>query len=62
MTRLRPLSEAECYLRCYGRRGAEYTVRIVEPAAQEPPRPSLLGDRIRLLFEAALEPSEPEAA
>jgi hypothetical protein len=62
MQRLRPLSEAECYLRCYGQRGTEYTVRIVEPAPQARPRPSLLGDRIRLLFEAALESREPEAA
>ena len=62
MQRLRPLSEAECYFRCYGQRGAEYSVRIVEPPTQNSPRPSLLGDRIRLLFDAALEPREPEAA
>jgi hypothetical protein len=62
MQRLRPLSEAECYLRCYGRRGGEYTVRIVKPAAAEVVRPSLVGDRIRQLFEAALQSGEPEAA
>jgi hypothetical protein len=61
MQRLRPLSEAECYLRCYGQRGGEETVRIVKPAAAEV-RPSLVGDRIRQLFEAALQSGEPEAA
>ena len=62
MQGLRPLSEAECYLRCYGQRGGEDTVRIVKPAAAEVVRPSLVGDRIRQLFETALQSGEPEAA
>jgi hypothetical protein len=63
MTRLRPLSEEECYLRCYGQRGADETVKVVERApAGEPAGPSVLAERIRLRFEAALDAREPEAA
>jgi hypothetical protein len=63
MQRLRALSEEECYLRCYGQRGGDETVRVLDP---EPPggwtSPSVLAERIRLQFEAALEAREPEAA
>ena len=62
MQRLRPLSEAECYLRCYGQRGREDTVRIVDLPLPQVVRPTPVGERIRALFEAALEPPEPEAA
>ena len=61
--RLRPLSEEECYLRCYGWRGSDDTVKVVaagQPA--EPESPSALTERIRLAFEARLEAREPEAA
>ena len=61
--RMRALSEVECYLRCYGQRGADETVRVLDP---EPPEgragPSVFAERIRLQFEAALEAREPEAA
>ena len=63
MQRLRPLSEEECYLRCYGWRGSEDTVKVVPtgpPLALDPP--SVLTERIRLAFEARLESREPEAA
>ena len=63
MQRLRPLSEEECYLRCYGWRGSEDTVKVVpagDPAAAE--SPAALTERIRLAFEARLEAREPEAA
>lgn len=63
MQRLRPLSEDECYLRCYGQRGSEDTVRVVrpgDPLIEE--STSALTERIRLAFEARLDAREPEAA
>jgi hypothetical protein len=62
MQRLRPLTEEECYLRCYGSRGADYTVRIVVHAAPAPAAPTVFAERIRLLFEAGVDAREPEAA
>jgi hypothetical protein len=57
--RLRPLSEAECYARCYG--GWEPTVTIV----QLEPRPArfearVSGEDLRRLFEERLDAREPE--
>ena len=63
MQRLRPLSEDECYLRCYGQRGAEDTVKVVRPSdplLEE--STAVLTERIRLAFEARFEAREPEAA
>jgi hypothetical protein len=63
MQRLRPLSEQECYLRCYGWAGGEDTVKVLDsgdPAEQEPS--GALTERIRLAFEARLAAREPEAA
>ena len=63
MQRLRSLSEDECYLRCYGQRGSEDTVKVVHPG--DPvitESPSALTERIRLAFEARLQAREPEAA
>ncbi len=60
---MRPLSEDECYLRCYGQRGAEETVKVVrpaDPAIEE--GTAVLTERIRLAFEARLDAREPEAA
>jgi hypothetical protein len=63
MQRLRPLSEQECYYRCYGRRRFEETVRIVRVAPRDDSRrPGVGAERIRLLFAAALDAREPEAA
>ena len=47
--RLRPLSESECYARCYGQRGDESVrlVRVIEPQ----PRVRLTADAVRRLFE-----------
>jgi len=60
--RLRSLSEAECYTRCYG--GWEQTVRLV--SVERPPRPAfgsvLSGEAVRRLFEGRLDAREPEAA
>ncbi len=68
MQRLRPLSEEECYLRCYGWAGGEDTVKVLGPSdpetesavAQDPS--AVLTERIRLAFEARLDAREPEAA
>jgi len=52
--RLRPLSEAECYARCYG--GWEATVRIVQ---LEPRRPRyearISGEELRRRFEERID-------
>ena len=59
MRRLRTLSEAECYARCYGDREG---VKIV---SVEPRRPryelDLSGEALRELFEEKLDAREPEA-
>jgi hypothetical protein len=67
MRRLRPLTEAECYARCYG--GWEPTVQVVRLEPRRPHSEVLLtGEAIRQRFEelfAAREPDElpePEAA
>jgi hypothetical protein len=62
MQRLRSLSEAECYARCYGSRGDD-VVRVVQV---EPRRPRfetpVSGEALRALFEDKLDSREPEAA
>jgi hypothetical protein len=60
--RLRPLSEEECYLRCYGWRGSDDAVKVIPPGDVETSPPTVLTERIRLAFEARLEAREPEAA
>ncbi len=60
---MRPLSEEECYLRCYGFRGSEDTVKVVrsgDPVMIE--SSAALTERIRIAFEARLDAREPEAA
>ncbi len=61
MRRLRPLSEAECYARCYC--SSDDTVRILE---LEPRRQRggarLSGEQLRRYFELRLDAREPEAA
>jgi hypothetical protein len=59
--RLRTLSEAECYLRCYG--GSDETVKVfrVEPRELEEDV-RLTGERLRLLFEQRLDLREPRLA
>jgi hypothetical protein len=57
MRRLRALSEAECYARCYG--GWEATVRLVRV---EPRHPVLLeGEAMRRRFEEYLDARDPDA-
>jgi hypothetical protein len=60
MRRLRPLSEAECYARCYG--GWDPTVRVVRLEPRRPRHPVLLeGELLRRRFEEALDAREPDA-
>ena len=58
IVRLRTLSEAECYARCYGGSSDE-AVRVVR-LAEERTLPVLTGEALRLLFEERLEHREPE--
>jgi hypothetical protein len=54
MRRLRPLSEAECYARCYGTR--DEMVRIVKLEPRRPRYDVLTsGESLRRLFEERLD-------
>jgi hypothetical protein len=59
--RLRTLSEAECYARCYGWRYSEDSVKVLEQAP-ELSEPSDVGERLRMLLELRLDAREAEAA
>jgi hypothetical protein len=65
MRRLRPLSEAECYARCYGGWEANVHVLRLEPRRTHP---RLDGEALRVRFEELFEArdphelAEPEAA
>jgi hypothetical protein len=54
LRRLRPLNEAECYFRCYGR--DEDTVRVIRVERRAPAR--LSGEALRARFEARLDARE----
>jgi hypothetical protein len=58
MRRLRPLSEAECYARCYG--GWDASVQILRPEPN--PRRNLVleGEAMRRRFEELLDARDPE--
>jgi hypothetical protein len=58
----RALSEAECYERCYGRRGGEDTVKILRHEPDPRLEPTEAGERLRRLLELRLDAREPEAA
>ncbi len=62
MQRLRPLSEDECYTRCYGWIGTDDAVRVLRAGDDSPEAVAVLTERIRLAFEAGLDAREPEAA
>ena len=61
MERLRTLSEAECYARCYGWRYSEETVKVV-PRGRELDEPTDVGERLRTVLELRLDAREAEAA
>jgi hypothetical protein len=58
--RLRPLSEVECYARCYGSANGE--VRLLPTAPRRVVQLRLSGEQVRRLFEERLEAREAEAA
>ena len=62
MRRLRPLTEEECYLRCYG--VDEATVRVVRIEPQRAVRGlgRITGEELRRLFEVRLDAREAELA
>lgn len=57
--RLRPLTEAECYARCYGGHGDERVsfVRVLPRRSKRAQQ----GERLRELFEERLDVHGPEA-
>ena len=62
MERLRTLSEAECYERCYGWRYTEDTVKLLPRSPATPVERDDAGERLRMLLELRLDAREPEAA
>jgi hypothetical protein len=60
--RLRTLSEAECYARCYGWRWEDDSVKVLPSSfkREEDPRsePSERGERLRRLLELRLDERE----
>jgi hypothetical protein len=62
MERLRTLSEAECYERCYGWRHTEDTVKVLYREPDVRAEPSDVGERLRMLLELRLDAREVEVA
>jgi len=55
--RLRPLSEEECYLRCYG--SGEATVRLIEIEVRRPlALARISGEELRRVFKVRLDSRE----
>jgi hypothetical protein len=54
--RLRVLSEAECYARCYGAHRSDQ-VSVLRPVRRKPPES---GEELRRLFERRLDARGPE--
>ena len=61
MERLRTLSEAECYERCYGWRHTEDTVKVLPRSGASPVEDGDVGERLRMLLELRLDAREAEA-
>ena len=59
MRRLRPLTEAECYARCYGGGGDDVRVLRIEPRRSRVVV-RLSGEDLRRRFEERLDRREPE--
>ena len=60
--RLRALSEAECYDRCYGWRGEDGVKVIIVERRRPRYETPVSGELLRSLFEDKLDSREPEAA
>ena len=61
MRRLRPLSEEECYLRCYGAGDSQVRIVELEPRRQRN-LARITGEELRRLFELRLDAREAEVA
>jgi hypothetical protein len=59
--RLRTLSEAECYERCYGWRYSEDTVKLLPRDGVHEAVDRDVGERLRMLLELRLDAREAEA-
>ena len=61
MQRLRPLSEAECYARLYGRGGESY-VNVIDtpPHSRSDAILGVTGEDLRRRFEELLDEREPD--
>jgi hypothetical protein len=62
MERLRTLSEAECYERCYGWRYTEDSVKLLPRGGGAPVESEDFGEKLRMLLELRLDARESEAA
>jgi hypothetical protein len=66
--RLRTLSEAECYARCYGWRWEDDSVKVLPSSCPRESEPDLRaeaserGERLRRLLELRIDTREAEAA
>jgi hypothetical protein len=58
VTRLRPLSEEECYARLYGNR--DTAVAVLRESDPERPSGGLLGEQLRQLFRERMEADGPD--
>jgi hypothetical protein len=57
LRRLRPLTEAECYVRCYG--SSEPTVRLIRLEPRRPrPATGVSGEQLRQRFEERIDARE----
>ena len=59
-SRLRPLSEAECYARCYG--SGKLDVKVVKVPRRPRYEVPVSGEELSQAFEQRLAKREPEAA
>ncbi len=64
MHRLRPLTEAECYLRCYGWVGTgEDAIRVLRPpSGDDHEGAAVIAERMRRAYEERIGAREAEAA
>jgi hypothetical protein len=58
VTRLRPLSEEECYARLYGKRDS--AVAVLRESDPERPSGGRLGEQLRQLFRERMEADGPD--